>query len=39
MSSAGVKDVLEELGKEEGENSALAHGLLVCYTVQQDHVD
>jgi len=37
--AAGVKEVLEELARGEGENGALARGLLVCYTVQQNHVD
>ena len=39
FSLAGVKDVLEELGKEEGGNGVLARQLLVCYTVQLNHVE
>jgi hypothetical protein len=36
---AGLKDVLEELAADERCDDSLARSLLVCYTVQQNHVD
>lgn len=37
--NAGVKDILEELAANERDEGNLARSLLVCYTVQKNHVD